>query len=160
MIQMKIASNYTYGATIWYTTRRTELECLNQLIEKILYAWFVNCYPWLTPVISSTVFPETQIVRFFYTMGSIYHWWHQFQRLAGIICQLIGNRLPKTSTKLFNSSPTAWFSTTINAAAKRNMSRGFRKEYIPGWEQNCENLFQKYKHKLRLLEPNNLELVS
>jgi hypothetical protein len=26
-----------------------------------------------------------------------------------------------------------------------NRPRGFRKEYIPGWEENCENLYQEYQ---------------
>jgi hypothetical protein len=32
----------------------------------------------------------------------------------------------------------------IRAAAKRHVSRGFRKVYIPGWNQDCENLYQQY----------------
>jgi hypothetical protein len=32
------------------------------------------------------------------------------------------------------------------AAAKRHIPRGFRKEYIPGWEANCVNLiYQEYQ---------------
>jgi hypothetical protein len=50
------------------------------------------------------------------------------------------------------------FSNAIQAAAKRHIPRGFREKYIPGWEQKCENLYQKYNanHDLttayRLLE--------
>jgi hypothetical protein len=36
------------------------------------------------------------------------------------------------------------FSNAIIAATKRHISRGFRKEYIPGWEENSENLYQEY----------------
>jgi hypothetical protein len=35
------------------------------------------------------------------------------------------------------------FSNAIKAA-KRHIPRGFREKYIPGWEQNCENLYQEY----------------
>jgi hypothetical protein len=28
---------------------------------------------------------------------------------------------------------------------KTTLPRGFRKEYIPGWEENCENLYQEYQ---------------
>jgi hypothetical protein len=37
------------------------------------------------------------------------------------------------------------FSNAIIAAAKRHIPRGFRNEYIPGWEENCENLYQEYQ---------------
>jgi hypothetical protein len=36
------------------------------------------------------------------------------------------------------------FSNAIGAAAKRHVSCGFRKAYIPGLNQDCENLYQKY----------------
>jgi hypothetical protein len=60
---------------------------------------------------ASTVFPETNIVRSFYTLGIVYHCRHQFQSLVGTCCQLIWNRLFKKSTTLFNSFPPARIST-------------------------------------------------
>jgi hypothetical protein len=79
----------------------------------------------------------------------------------------------------------AQFSNVNKAAAKRHVSRGFRKEYILSSQQNCENLYQEYnfnhdditanrllkdlnkqrkkemkrnsrKHKLRPLKPKSL----
>jgi hypothetical protein len=36
------------------------------------------------------------------------------------------------------------FSKAIRVATKRHVLRGFRKAYIPGWNQDCENLYQEY----------------
>jgi hypothetical protein len=71
-----------------------------------------------------------------------------FQSLAGTFCQLIGNRLLKASTTLFNSFSPIWisihsFQTSIKLL-QNAMSRGFRKEYIQRSQQNCENLYQEY----------------
>jgi hypothetical protein len=46
------------------------------------------------------------------------------------------------------------FSNAIRAASKRHVPRGFRKAYIPGWNQDYENLYQEYDRAIanRLLE--------
>jgi hypothetical protein len=36
------------------------------------------------------------------------------------------------------------FSNAIRVAAKRHIPCGFRKTYIRGWNQDCENLYQEY----------------
>jgi Reverse transcriptase (RNA-dependent DNA polymerase)/Endonuclease-reverse transcriptase len=45
--------------------------------------------------------------------------------------------------------PARWdcyerFSNAVKAAAKRHIPRGFREQYIPGWDESCENLYQEY----------------
>jgi hypothetical protein len=49
------------------------------------------------------------------------------------------------------------FSNAIRAASKRHVPRGFRKAYIPGWNQDYENLYQEYDSATanRLLEELN-----
>lgn len=37
------------------------------------------------------------------------------------------------------------FAKAIIASAKRNIPRGYRKEYIPGWNSHCENLMDDYR---------------
>jgi hypothetical protein len=36
------------------------------------------------------------------------------------------------------------FSNAIRAAAKRHVPRDFRNAYIPGWNQDCDNLYEEY----------------
>lgn len=37
------------------------------------------------------------------------------------------------------------FTGVVNAAAKRNIPRGFRKEYIPGWSDNLEQMYKEFE---------------
>jgi hypothetical protein len=36
------------------------------------------------------------------------------------------------------------FSNAIIAAAKRHIPRGFRKDYVPGWNERCDDLYDEY----------------
>jgi hypothetical protein len=53
------------------------------------------------------------------------------------------------------------FANAIKAAAKRHVPRGFREQYIPGWDRNSEILYQEYQSNhdtttaTRLLEELN-----
>jgi Reverse transcriptase (RNA-dependent DNA polymerase)/Endonuclease-reverse transcriptase len=53
------------------------------------------------------------------------------------------------------------FANAIKAAAKRHVPRGFREQYVPGWDRNCEILYQEYQSNhdtttaTRLLEELN-----
>lgn len=37
------------------------------------------------------------------------------------------------------------FAGVVNAAAKRNIPRGFRKDYIPGWSDNLEQMYKEFE---------------
>jgi hypothetical protein len=53
------------------------------------------------------------------------------------------------------------FAKAAIAAAKRHIPRGYRNQYIPGWDQECNDLYNKYntdRHRdsaVRLLEKLN-----
>jgi hypothetical protein len=81
-------------------------------------------------------FPDANIIRSFCTIGSVYQCRNQF--------------IPTCSDSY------AWFLNAIKAAAKRHVLRGFHKKYIPGWDQNCENLYQKYNFNHDNMTANRL----
>jgi hypothetical protein len=68
------------------------------------------------------------------------------KNLAEIFHLLIGSRLLQTLITLIDSSLLARFQTNgfQTPLELPHVPRGFRKAYIPGWNQDCENLYQEY----------------
>jgi hypothetical protein len=72
----------------------------------------------------STFFPETNIESIPKPLWNF--WSADWQSSADHVAQFIPTC----------SDAYARFSNANKAAAKRNVSRGFRKEFMPGWEHN------------------------
>jgi hypothetical protein len=54
------------------------------------------------------------------------------------------------------SSSNGRFLNAIKAAAKRYVPRGFRDLYVPGWKQNCEDLYHEYNTNHETATANRL----
>jgi hypothetical protein len=81
--------------------------------------------------------------------------------LAGTFYQLIGDRLFKTSTTLFNSSPLTWipthgFQTPLKLLQSVMCRVASVKNISQCWEQNCENFYQEYNFNHNNITANRL----
>ena len=65
--------------------------------------------------------------------------WSKFKQL----CTGLAEQLPLPCKTNINSVYQV-FTSNLKAAARLSIPRGFRKSYIPTWDENCSNLYKNY----------------